>query len=206
MDKEYYKEYRLKNKEKLKNYYKQYQENNKEKLKNYNKQYQEDNKETIKDNNKKWREDNKEKLKKYQEENKEKINLYKQQPVRKMKDRITHWKRRGLVANNYEEIYYRWLNSKNCEICNHDYSVYTKSMDHNHDNGEFRNILCHSCNHLSTKIKKPITNTSGEKNIRKRKDTNSYEFRITKNKKTFIKNFKTMEEAVIFRDNYLSNL
>lgn len=47
-------------------------------------------------------------------------------------------------------------------------------------------------------------NTSGEKNIRK--EGNSYRFKKTVNKKTYSKSFKTLEEAVIFRDNFLSNL
>ena len=46
-------------------------------------------------------------------------------------------------------------------------------------------------------------NTSGEKNIRKEGD--SYRFKKTINKISFSKSFKTLIEAVIFRDNYLSN-
>ena len=48
-------------------------------------------------------------------------------------------------------------------------------------------------------------NTSGEKNIKKTK-YGTYTFEKTINGKYFGKCFKTMEEAVIFRDNYLSNL
>lgn len=48
-------------------------------------------------------------------------------------------------------------------------------------------------------------NTSGEKNIKKTK-WDTYIFRKTTNGKRFNKNFKTKAEAIIFRDNYLSNL
>jgi len=49
-------------------------------------------------------------------------------------------------------------------------------------------------------------NTTGEKNIRYRKDRNTYVFQKTINKKCFTKTFYSMEEAVIFRDNYLNQL
>jgi len=50
------------------------------------------------------------------------------------------------------------------------------------------------------------TNTSGEKNIRYRKDRNTYEFQKKINGKKFTKTFYSMEDAIIFRDNYLTNL
>ncbi len=49
------------------------------------------------------------------------------------------------------------------------------------------------------------TNTSGEANITKTK-WNTYVFRKTINSVVHCKSFKTLEEAVIYRDNYLSNL
>jgi len=49
------------------------------------------------------------------------------------------------------------------------------------------------------------TNTSGEANITKTK-FDTYLFRKTINNETHCKSFKTLEEAVIYRDNYLSNL
>ena len=70
--KEYLKQYREANKEKLKDKAKQYREANKEKAK----QYREANKEKIKEIHKKFREANKEKIKKYREAYKEKIKKY----------------------------------------------------------------------------------------------------------------------------------
>tara|TARA_R110001632_G_scaffold155972_1_gene274272 strand:- start:246 stop:695 length:450 start_codon:yes stop_codon:yes gene_type:complete len=48
------------------------------------------------------------------------------------------------------------------------------------------------------------TNTTGEKNIRKTKK-GKYRFEKIIYKKTFSKCFHTLQEAIIFRDNYLSN-
>ena len=75
-------EYRLENKEKIKQRTKKYRIDNKEKIKEKNKEYHEINKEKIKEKNKEHRENNKEKIKqrgkKYRENNKGKIQEYQQ--------------------------------------------------------------------------------------------------------------------------------
>ena len=38
-------------------------------------------------------------------------------------------------------------------------------MDHNHQTGEFRNVVCNGCNSSKTDRKKQINSTSGYKNI-----------------------------------------
>ena len=60
---------------------------------------------------------------------------------------------------------------------------------------------------LENKQKKLIykNNKIGEKNISKTKQ-GTYTFEKTINKKTFSRTFKTLEEAVIFRDNYLNTI
>ena len=78
-NKEKIKQYRLDNKEKKKEYQKQYSLNNKEKLNQYSRQYNLDNKEKFKQ----WRLDNKEKNKKYSKQyyldNQEKLKKYNKQ-------------------------------------------------------------------------------------------------------------------------------
>ena len=64
---------------------------------------------------------------------------------------IRNWKRRGLVSDNYMIIYDKWKNTKNCENCNVELTVGNKGstkkcLDHSHITGEFRNILCNTCN------------------------------------------------------------
>ena len=75
--KAYNKEYREKNKERLKARHKEYYEENKEKLKAYDKKYREENKEKIEAYRKKYCEENREKVKaydkKYHEENRDKL-------------------------------------------------------------------------------------------------------------------------------------
>ena len=100
----------------------------------------------------------KEYMKKYNEKKKqERSEFYKihnQKPEVKKTRKINEWKRRGLISENYDEIYDKWFNATNCEDCNCDLKhgekggnqTNTKCMDHCHITGQFRNIICHSCN------------------------------------------------------------
>ncbi len=94
---------------------------------------------------------------------------YRQTDKGKMNNKISKWKNitkngYGLICDSrddYELVYFTWLNSERCEECNKEYSKDNiKNMDHCHDTGLFRNILCHSCN---ANLK--CSNTSGTPNI-----------------------------------------
>tara|TARA_R110000796_G_scaffold239010_1_gene359583 strand:- start:58 stop:516 length:459 start_codon:yes stop_codon:yes gene_type:complete len=90
-------------------------------------------------------------------------------PEGKKKRTIRNWKKRGLIGD-YEEIYDRYINTTNChlckiELCDGNKGSNKKCMEHNHITGEFRNIVCHSCNINKSDIKKQKNNTTGYKNI-----------------------------------------
>jgi len=131
---EYMKQYYLDNKEKKK----QYRKDNQEKTKEYNKKYYEDNKKY----HQKYYEDNKEKKMEYKKEYRKTYNGLKV-------DRLTCWKQRGLICENLDEIYDRYILTEVCDNCgiqlNEDFNT-KKCMDHCHTTGEFRNILCNLCN------------------------------------------------------------
>jgi len=125
--------------------------------------------------------------KKYYEKNKEKIakqhKEYSQTKKGKMNHKINSWKQKpkngyGLICENreeYEYIYDRYYFSSHCEEpkCNKEYTEDNwKCMDHCHDTGLFRNILCHSCNTKRT-LKE---NNSGISNISKQKT--GWQYRI----------------------------
>tara|TARA_R110002167_G_C12345569_1_gene621649 strand:+ start:176 stop:640 length:465 start_codon:yes stop_codon:yes gene_type:complete len=113
---------------------------------------------------------------------------------------IGRWKNRGLISDNYDELYYRYINSTACELCNKEYkNTYDRCLDHCHNTGLFRYILCRSCNNSSKLCETPINNTSGHKNIRETKN-NTYRVIITINKILYQKTFKTIEEAIFYRD------
>lgn len=91
-------------------------------------------------------------------------------PFKKKKvERISNWKKQGLIGD-YEKIYQRYLNTTHCDLCNIELcggikGSNKKCMDHDHENGQFRNIVCHSCNLNKSDKKKKTDNTSGYKNI-----------------------------------------
>jgi len=63
-------------------------------------------------------------------------------------DIINQWKRRGLV-DDYEKVWNIYINTYICDNCKNlfnDNINFKKCMDHNHQTGKFRNILCRNCN------------------------------------------------------------
>ena len=131
-----------------KEYQKEYHQNNKEKLKEQRKEYYEKIKEKKKEYNKQYREANKEKKKEYMKEyHKE----YNKTEAGKKTYRITRWKHVGVKSDDYNKLYEMYINTTNCEQCNIElieglYGNNKRVLDHDHKTGEFRNILCHTCN------------------------------------------------------------
>ena len=126
----------------------------KEKEKEYKKLWEENNKEKVKESKKLWRENNKEKKKKcdrlYYEKNKEKI-IEQTKKYNKTENGIKlhiikSWKSMGVKNDDFDKLYDYYLNCKFCEECNIDFTLCKKNLDHDHTNGLFRNVVCHSCN------------------------------------------------------------
>ena len=92
--------------------------------------------------------DRKEYNKEYYHKNKQ----YRQTPQRIKLRRIRDWKSRGVIHQNFDELYEKFINTEYCELCNIKLTIdkkttkTTRVLDQDHKTGEFRNILCHSCN------------------------------------------------------------
>ena len=124
--------------------------------------------------------------------------IYSQTPKRKMNKKISEWKSRGLIAINYDLIYDRWYYSSHCDECKCEYSKGNhKCMDHCHNTGLFRNILCHSCN---SNLK--CTNTSGTPNIGWRNNRNCWEYSRNINGKRHRKCSKDLEWLKNYKKEY----
>ena len=95
-----------------------------------------------------------EKTKEYREKNKEKQRQYhleyRKSAKGKRSHRISEWKYQGLVSDDYDSIYNRYINTSECDCCKKPIKCGKGSrvMDHDHKTGKFRNILCHNCNIL----------------------------------------------------------
>jgi hypothetical protein len=150
-----------------------YKEKHKEESKEYNKKYYEENKERISEESKKYYYDNhekyliknrlnyhKNKVLKTEEEKqstKEKLRLItanrreENKPNVIKSNRIKKWKSRGVICDDWNKLYDKYININNCEECNIElisgiFGSNKKCLDHNHTTGEFRNILCNLCN------------------------------------------------------------
>jgi len=130
--------------EQRKDYQKKYQKANKEKIKQQRKEYREANKEKIKESKKKHRETNKEQIKQRKKK-------YYQTEEGKKKHKISSWKRAGVICDDFNSLYDIYKNTNICNICNIKLiegrcGANHRCLDHNHKTGEFRQILCSTCN------------------------------------------------------------
>lgn len=66
-------------------------------------------------------------------------------------NRIGQWKYLGVKCEDFDELYTRYLTATNCEECGVEFSDIKmsnsyKCLDHDHETGLVRNIVCMSCN------------------------------------------------------------
>ena len=126
-------------------------------------------------------------------------------PLRKYhrSEKMYKWRYIGLVFESeaeFKAIYERLIYATKCELCD---KTFTKSrdrqMDHCHDTGKFRNIVCNRCNQRKADIEPRSNNTSGYKGISWNKGHNSWDFKAMVNgKQKTIKRMKDLDELIEF--------
>jgi len=69
---------------------------------------------------------------------------------------LNNWKRSGVIYHDFDELYELYIKTMNCWHCNKEFvSTIDRCLDHNHDTGAFRAIVCKRCNAMDSYIKYP---------------------------------------------------
>ena len=121
-----------------------------------------------------------------------------------------NWKKQGLIETEemIDKIYECYIRSSNCEICGKAFkSSNDRQMDHDHETGKFRNIVCCKCNCYRKDYK--VYSNTGYKCISKTKNERykqgfCFRVRIYRNGKYILESArKTLEEAIELRDKFI---
>ena len=69
---------------------------------------------------------------------------------------IYHWKKKGVIYDNYDELYEVYIKTMECQHCQTEFTKNNcRCLDHDHTTGLFRKIVCNRCNVNDSYIKYP---------------------------------------------------
>ncbi len=129
-----------------------------------------------------------------------------QTPAGQKRNRINNWKQQGIIVDDYDALYERYMSTTHCEKC----SVLltsgvpmtrtTKCIDHDHsikDRENVRAVLCLACNANDN-----CKNTSGVPNVSYCKAKDCWEYKKEVNRVPHRKTFKTKKDAIRYKYHY----
>ena len=127
-------------------------------------------------------------------------------------DKRRSWEGYGMIFvddDHYNYVYKEYIYATNCDLCNKQFpNTKDRQLDHDHETGEIRNVVCSKCN-VNKKDRKPRKTNTGKQYITKTKDKDyktGYCFRIhiiRDGKNILNTKRKTLEEAIICRDEFI---
>jgi len=107
----------------------------------YAREYRQNNKEKIAESNRLYNQNNKEQIAEQKKE-------YYQTPAGKKAEKMKLWRRRGVINVN-NEMYNNYIATTHCECCLKEFSSsFNRCLDHDHETGEYRWVICRACNTL----------------------------------------------------------
>ena len=86
------------------------------------------------------------------EERKEYFREYARSERGRKSNRIACWKRWGIKCEDWDSLHTKFMECEKCEECEREFGTWKdgtrsdKCLDHDHETGLFRNILCRDCN------------------------------------------------------------
>ena len=138
------------------------------------------------------------------EEKAERGREYDQTPAGKKRYRIKNWKRYGIISEDYDALYERFMATTHCEKCDvlltAGLSRTGKCLDHDHDikdRPNVRAVLCRACNNNDM-----CTNTSGVPNVCYANNRDRWKYQMMVDGVRHVKAFKTKEEAIRYKYMY----
>tara|TARA_R110000796_G_scaffold200623_2_gene316633 strand:- start:79 stop:642 length:564 start_codon:yes stop_codon:yes gene_type:complete len=83
---------------------------------------------------------------------------------------IYDWKRKGVIADDYDEVYDIYINTMECNHCGKEFcNTKERHLDHCHQTGDIRAIVCQKCNNYDNYIRFPEGGYTEEHDKERRK-------------------------------------